>query len=397
MRGAADIDDGVVDLQELYRYTFDRVVEVTGRTTAGAQHPNLHQDLVIAGKLGITDVRRNATALFVLPEEDYGQIAVFRLPEKTQLAEFTKAAGRDMAIALPPGRYLVRRRANDSTWETGFWMSDGAIQKVENWGTPVMEVGVARGVADPALYPLISESVEFQRRLKLGSSPTIAGGASAMIPGAGQLYNNQVWKGIGYFAVTSSLLAGAVFQPATEDVGSGFLPMVGAAVWGASIADAAYNVHRREEHRPYQGVQLSTSGSWASGGDWPRHYGLSADVMLRRGLSIGLDRVGYTPYVDGFDVQVGSRLILALERPRWRPYALVAFGARYGKVPPADSVASLPPAGQLHVTRLVASAGGGVRYYVVPRYFLDGEFRLENVGDFFGTSAGLGMGIHLGR
>lgn len=387
MRGAADTDDGVVDLQELYRYTFDKVVEITGRTGAGPQHPHLQEDLVLSGKLGITDVRRNASALFVLPEADWGQIAIFRLPEKTQLAEFTKASGREMAIALPPGRYLARRRANDATWETGFWMSDGARQRVENWGTPVMEVGVAKGLPDPALDGLIAESRDYQTRLKLGSSPIVAAGASAMLPGAGQLYNGQLWRGIGYFAATSTLLAGVVFEPATDDQRSGVPLVLGAAAWGASIADATYNVHRREERRPYLGVQVSTSGSWAAGGEWPRHFGVSADVMLRRGVSIGLDRVGYTAYPGGFDAQVGSRLLLAIETPKWRPYALVGFGLRYGKVTGAD----------VHITRIIASAGGGVRYYVVPRYFLDGEVRLENVGDFFGTSAGFGMGIHLGR
>jgi hypothetical protein len=49
MRGAADTDDGVVALDELYRYTFDRVVEVTGRTGIGTQHPYYENDLEGAG------------------------------------------------------------------------------------------------------------------------------------------------------------------------------------------------------------------------------------------------------------------------------------------------------------------------------------------------------------
>ncbi|MEQ1568271.1 MAG: caspase family protein [Myxococcota bacterium] len=385
MRGAADTDDGVVDLHELYRYTFDRVVDVTGRTGAGAQHPHLDSQLVERGTLGITDVR-NAGATLVLAEHDPGQVAIFRLPDKTQLAEFDKSPTREMAIAVPPGKYLVRRRYDDATYEASFGITTGQRFRVEDWGQPVMELGVARGGDEARVAELIAQSEDYQRKLKLGSSPAVAASSSLAIPGAGQLYNGQVWKGVGYFAATSSVFAGQVFDPAAADLGNGFWPMVGLGVWGASVADAAYNVHRREDHRPMLGGTVSTGGMWG-GGSWPNHFGLSADLMLRRGVSIGLDHVGYTPYTDGWDAQIGSRLMLAAEGDRWRPHALVAFGVRYGKV----------PVEQAFVTRIVASGGVGMRYYPVPRYFVEGETRFENAGDWGGITGGFAMGVHLGR
>ncbi|MEQ1504060.1 MAG: caspase family protein [Myxococcota bacterium] len=390
MRGAADTGDGVIQLDELYRYTFDRVVDVTGRTGAGTQHPHFDYQLSGAGALGLTDVR-NASALLVLPEGSSGQVAVFKLPEKTQLAEFVKAETREMAIAVPPGTYLVRRRFADATYEATFGINDGAQFRVENWGTPVMELGVARGDLgvigdDPRVAALIEESLDYQDSRKLGASPAIAGTASVVIPGAGQLYNGQVWKGLGYFAVTSSTLAGVVFDPTRDQLGNGFWPMVGAAVWGASIADAAYNVHRNEDRRPQLGFQLSTSTTYG-GNRWPTHFGVSGDLMLRKGVSIGLDRVGYTPVEGGFDGQVGSRLLLAVEGGRFRPHMLVALGARYGRVPDTKT----------YITRMVVSAGGGVRYYVVPRYFVETEGRWENDGDWQGITGAIGMGVHFGR
>jgi hypothetical protein len=392
MRGAADTGDGVVDLDELYRYTFERVVEVTGRTGAGTQHPNFDYQLTGAGSLGLTDVR-NASAALVLPPEHGGLVAVFKLPEKTQLAEFVKTANREMVIAVPPGRYLVRRRYEDATYEASFGVTEGQQHTLDTWGVPKMELGVARGElqdgGDPRVAALIEESEDYQEGLKLGASPVVAGSASLVIPGAGQLYNGQVWKGLAYFSASSSLFAGEIFDPVSTDIGHAFWPWLGAVMWGASIADAAYNVHRHEERRPVMGVQLSGSGLFGPAkNDWPAHYGLSVDLMLRRGVSIGLDRVGYTPFPDGWDAQAGSRLMLAVDKDRrWRPHALIALGVRSGKVPGAES----------YLTRVVASGGAGVRYYVVPRYFVEAETRYESSGDSSGMVGAIGMGVHFGR
>lgn len=386
MRGAADTDDGVIGLDELYRYTYDRVVEITGRTGAGTQHPRFQYELSGQGQLGLTDVR-NANALLLLRSEDAGQIAVFRLPDKAQLAEFHKDDDRQMAIAVPPGRYLVRRRQDDATYEATFGLNEGGKFQLEDWGHPVIEFGIARG-DDPRVTELVADSRTYEEGLNLGASPGVAGAASVVIPGAGQLYNNQLWKGLGYFAVSSSLLAGVIFNPTAEELGDGFWPALGAGIWGASIADAIYNVHRRELTRPQLGATVSLAGAF--GGDrWPTHLGLSADVMLRPGVSIGLDRVGYTPGPDGsWDLQGGSRFMLASEGERWRPYALLGLGFRHGRAPGPDTTL---------VTRSVLSAGGGLRYYVVPRYFLDVDARWEQDGDYAGWSSGVGMGVHLGR
>lgn len=387
MRGAADDDDGVVDLDELYRYTFDRVVDTTGRTGAGTQHPHFDYQLTGAGTLGLTDVR-NASALLVLPEGAGGQVGVFRLPDKSQLAEFNKSETHEMAIAVPPGRYLVRRRADDATWEATFGLSEGGRYRVEEWGRPVLEYGVVRGEGDPRVAELIVASEAFRDGRNLGSSPVVAGAASAVIPGAGQLYNGQLWKGMGYFAVTTTLLAGVVFQVGDEELGPAFWPAMGAAVWGASVADASYNVHRNEEHRPRLGGQLGLSGAFG-GGDWPTHLGLTADVMLRPGFSIGLDRVGYTPGPDrSWDLAAGSRVMLAAEGEHWRPHALVALGIRHGRSPDPIGIES---------TRLVFSAGGGLRWYAAPRYYVEAEARWENAADWAGVTSAVGMGVHLGR
>lgn len=386
MRGAADTDDGVVDLDELNRYTFARVVEITGRTGYGTQHPRFDYQLSGQGSLALTDVRR-ASAMLTLTQGDAGEIAVFRLPDKIQLAEFSKSPEREMAIAVPPGRYLVRRRHEDATFEATFGVTDGQSWRIEDWGRPTMQFGTfSKG--DPRVAALVEASEAYEARMGLGASPVVAGAASLVIPGAGQLYNRQVFKGIGYLAVTSSLLAGVIFDPTEDELGSAFWPMLGAAAWGASIADAVYNVRHNERSRPKMGAQISFGAAFG-GRHWKNHAGISADVLLRPSFSIGLDRVGWAPGPDGsWDLSAGSRVMLAGGGETFRPHALVGLGVRYGRA---------PGPGERFVTRAVFSGGGGFRYYVVPRYFVEIEGRWEDSGEWQGVTSAVGMGVHLGR
>ena len=382
MRGAADADDGVVELGELFQYTRDRVIASTGATAAGTQTPHLETRLTGTG-LAVTDVRR-ADALLIFPAGVQGDLQILKLPDRSPLAELYKRTDTHQPIAVPGGRYLVRRKDEDRLYEVGLSVQPGAQITVENWGAARLEAAIVRGERVDAL---VADSVAYERTMNLGASPAVAGAASALIPGAGQLYNRQAWKGIGYFFAVSTLVGTAAFDTGEEVVDGGWWPMLGLALWGASVADATYNVHRREERRPVMGAQLSLSSGFGKLAYGP-HYGLSADVMLREGLSIGLDRTGYSPGPDGrFDAHVGSRLMLAAESPRWRPAVFVAGGLRHGR---DDADAPI-------ATRTAFGLGVGVRYYVVARYFIEADTRLDLDGLGSGVSAGVGMGVHVGR
>ncbi|MFT4627720.1 MAG: TM2 domain-containing membrane protein YozV [Myxococcota bacterium] len=395
LRGAADRDDGIVDLDELWRYTSERVVSKTGETAAGAQHPSREFDLAGAGHIPLADVR-HATAGIRFPDSLMGQLAVFRLPDGIQVAELTKQAGYATSLALPPGRYRVRRREGDALYDITLTLADGSLLAVTDWGEPwTGELADARG---DRLAHYVDLSRSWERKQKLGHSPGIAGVSSIAVPGAGQLYNGHVLKGLAYFVATSSLMAGTIVGSETR-IAPTLWPLVGATLWGASVADATYNVHRREDKRPRRGVPLSASGSFSSDPTFPWHLGASADLMLRPGLSIGLDRVGVSTYRDrGWDMHAGSRLMVAGEGERVRPGAFLAFGVRHGR----DQLDPLPQrtlesVTDRRLTRTVFGAGANLRYYVVPRYFTEVEGRWERDGEQQGWRAGVGLGVHLGR
>lgn len=223
--------------------------------------------------------------------------------------------------------------------------------------------------------------------------PFTAGAASVAIPGAGQLYRGQYAKGLAYFLATSALLVTTLYDP-IDEVHTGAIALAGAALWGGSVADAASS--DPGARRRIEGLQVSFSGGFGvQDWRWPTHYGLSADLPLFHrdtetgpiGISVGLDRVGVTPYPDGWDAHVGSRILAGWEGQRWRPAALVAFGLRTGEL----------PTGTARLTRTVIGVGGELRYFMTPRYFTLLEARWERDGDQNGLRSGVGLGLHLGR
>ena len=223
--------------------------------------------------------------------------------------------------------------------------------------------------------------------LNLDESPAVAGTMSLLAPGGGQLYNDQRTKAVLFFLGTASLVGGGtLFSVSRNEVSTGdAAATLGFALWGASIADAIYNVKRVEGERPRTGGVIG----WSTGFTDVRrtHTGLMAEITPVKNLSIGLDRTGYSWYPQGgWDVALGSRLTAAIEGDRWRPGVFAAYGLRLGQV---DKEAPLAMRG-------VVGGGVAVRYYSTPRYFMEADLRVERDGGKLGGVAGLGFGVHFG-
>jgi hypothetical protein len=112
LRGDADADgDGKVALAEAYAYAFRRTV--AGAAGAG-QHPAYAWDLSGTGELILTEPVSARSAL-VFPASASGRWVVASQPRPDVVAEVEKPAGSPLRLAVPPGRYLVRKRAGAST------------------------------------------------------------------------------------------------------------------------------------------------------------------------------------------------------------------------------------------------------------------------------------------
>jgi hypothetical protein len=111
LRGGADRSrDGRVTLAEAYDYAYARTVADTAESAAGAQHPTFSYDLRGNGDLVLTSFDQHEGLLVPAPAPA-GTYYVGR--GDFIAAEVVKPAGADRRIALPPGRYWVKRRLAD--------------------------------------------------------------------------------------------------------------------------------------------------------------------------------------------------------------------------------------------------------------------------------------------
>ncbi len=393
LRGAADVDDGRVSLDEAYRYAYQRTVARTGGTEGGTQHPTYDYRLQGRGDLVLTEVGRGL-ARITIAEGVAGEITVLRLPDRVPVAEVAKPATNAVVLALAPGRYLLRLRNEQGLQESVVTLSEGTMPTVSAFGTPTRpELARLKGLDElkSNLADLVDEGGRTLSALDLRHSPWIAGGASALVPGAGQAYNGQWVKGALLFGGTTALVGGGLLWRGETEASSGSLTgpnlatLLGMTLYGYSIADAAWQVRRREDVRPRTGIVVSTETSWGSGegtGDWPAATGIGVDWIIQPGFSLGLDRTGVLTEEDGDRVfGTGGRMTLGLDNgDRFRPGVFLAVGMRAGG---GDGV------------RPVVGAGAHLRWYLTPRFLCSLELREELDGSEADLLLGGGLGVHL--
>jgi hypothetical protein len=113
LRGDADRSrDRRVTLSEAYAYAYARTVADTAESAAGAQHPTFSYDLKGNADLVLTDIANRREGVYVPSDAPTG---VYYIVDANGFiaAEVQKGTDGDRQIALPPGRYHVRRRLAD--------------------------------------------------------------------------------------------------------------------------------------------------------------------------------------------------------------------------------------------------------------------------------------------
>ena len=112
--GGADASgDGRVTLSEAYAYAYARTVGSTASSAGGVQHPVFLYDLGGAGDLVLTDLAPVEGGL-VLPAAAEGLYVVLDGAGRA-VAEVAKGVGAERRVALPPGRYTVKKRLADDS------------------------------------------------------------------------------------------------------------------------------------------------------------------------------------------------------------------------------------------------------------------------------------------
>ena len=158
LRGAADFDDDhEVTLREAYQFAADETLARTERTRLGGQHPSYDIQLSGIGDFVLTDVRGPGTRA-VLDKALRGR--VYLRDANGHLAiELQKAAGREVALVLPPGRYSVVVDDQGALLEGVLRLGGGADGRLRALDLDVVtgEVTLARG----RIYARVPAAIAF--------------------------------------------------------------------------------------------------------------------------------------------------------------------------------------------------------------------------------------------
>ena len=312
LRGGADGDgNGVVTLEEAYDHAFAETVIGTAGGSGSIQRPEYRYEIEGVGQVVLTRIP-DAAAGLILPEELEGVYTVVSVGNGQVVARVDKQPGETRRLALPTGRYLVRkvRREDvllaelDLVWGGDRWIDDAQMSSVD-LGDPL-----ARGGWAPrplrlsgrfaASTPFIQENpwtlggeLELRARLR----PTLA---LAVVAGhqrgsryewSGQLRSDATRGGLGLYSERH-------LRRFDLTVGGGFeaLSVVQVVNYLEYDDEEEYTIWDEEIHRSWQLVP----GAWAFAGV---HLPVGPVVGLELGLRANLyhamvnDNPGF--YVEG--------------------------------------------------------------------------------------------------
>jgi hypothetical protein len=163
MRGASDANnDGLVTIDEAYRYAYHQTLLATAETAVGGQHVSLEVDLKGHGEVPLS-FPRAASRYIELPASLEGKTLVQDKRAKTVVAETHKAKGASVRIAVAPGEYEVIVRQGTTLSRCS--VSAGGIVDLSRCTNEQLDEGNTKGEGPPA-----KSRFRWRWRLELGGS-----------------------------------------------------------------------------------------------------------------------------------------------------------------------------------------------------------------------------------
>lgn len=109
--GLADTNnDGLVMLEEAYRYAHFRTVETTIASRGGVQHPAYRYDLEGRGNVVLANLHRSTATVELHADNRGGRYFVLDPEKELVLTELARSASGTASVRLPPGTYRIRKR-----------------------------------------------------------------------------------------------------------------------------------------------------------------------------------------------------------------------------------------------------------------------------------------------
>lgn len=143
LRGAGDTNrDGLVTVDEAYRYAYHQTLLATAETAVGGQHVSLEVDLKGHGEVPLS-FPRAATAHIELPASLEGKTLIEDKRAHTVVAETYKAKGAAVRVAVAPGEYRVMVRHGTSLSRCE--VNSGGTVDLDHCTTEALDVTTTKG------------------------------------------------------------------------------------------------------------------------------------------------------------------------------------------------------------------------------------------------------------
>lgn len=307
MRGASDTNrDGLVTIDEAYRYAYHQTLLATSETAVGGQHVSLEVDLKGHGEVPLSYPRAGTTHI-ELPASLEGKTLVEDKRAQTVVAETYKAKGAAVRIAVAPGDYrvLVRQGTTLARCE----VAAGSVVDLSSCTREAFVESTAKGGGFTRPYRIeLSGVIGAERRdgytdtleafgykqqfLGASSGLSLTGlrrlGQYLWVGGSAGFENSPFWTRDtdGLFAMrfewTTTTLA-AVGRAETAFADHGVLARIKAYAQLAAGAGVGRTSHRDQDgmvtHDTYFGPALAVGGGLLFGGDdhnlWLEGVGMS--------------------------------------------------------------------------------------------------------------------------
>ncbi len=157
LRGGAERNgDGVVTLDEAFEYAKAGTLRDSAIYAASPQHPSFVKNL--RGRADIPLAHLAGAPPRVELAQQEGPLQVIRLDQALVVLE-TPPGPREMTLALPPGKYLLRRRSGDQTFAAEVKVASGQALRVRETSLTQVDTPVLRAKAAEPLPPTLRTSL----------------------------------------------------------------------------------------------------------------------------------------------------------------------------------------------------------------------------------------------
>lgn len=176
--GHADAnDDGLITLEEAYRFAHFRTVTETQASSGGVQHPSYDLEVAGEGSVVLANLKRSASALAIASASE-GSYLIADAENQLVLTELDVDGPGQAMLRLPAGTYQLTKREDARLLQGTVEIANGRITAVADQDLTETAIagGAQKGAPELTLRERVGRAVAVERH-----GPTVRTGARAYL------------------------------------------------------------------------------------------------------------------------------------------------------------------------------------------------------------------------